>query len=442
MKKPAILLSLLLPASIAFAEEPATLLPHSDASRFWFGAQYNEIVQEHSRFHAAYSGANSFLPNKERVASRLMTLYTGFETSRTSEILVDVERASGGGLSQALGVAGFTDLDVVRNPQLSHSPYLARLEWHQVIPLGSAWEKNERGPLCVLRELPADRIELRVGKISTVDQFDVNSIGSDSHLQFMNWSIDNNGAYDYAADTRGYTWGAIGELRRGWWSIRAEVALMPVVANGLRLDHDVRKDRGQNLELESRRSLVAGRNGVVRFLVYRNLARMGVYRDAIRIAQASGSTPDITADDRPGRAKTGLGVNIEQEVSNAVRLFARAGWNGGRTESFAYTEIDNTIAAGADTRIPHRPLDRAGIALVSNGISRDHRDYLAAGGLGFIIGDGALRYGREQIAEGYYTLHLGHGISIAGDLQWIRNPAYNRDRGPVVVRSLRLHVDL
>jgi high affinity Mn2+ porin len=419
-----------------------SLFRHASGGRLWAAAQVNVIMQEHDAFHAAYTGPNSLLPVHERVTSRLMTLFTGYQLSRQSEVLVDVERASGGGISTALGVAGFTNLDVVRNPTLSRSPYLARYIYHQVIPLSTETEKNDRNPLSVLPELAVRRFEFRIGKIGTVDFFDLNSVGSDSHLQFMNWAIDNNGAYDYMADTRGYTLGAIGEYRDGWWSVRGGVGLMPVVANGIKLDKHIREDRGQNLEFESRHPLIAGRNTTLRFLVYRNLARMGNYRDAIVRGELTGTAPDIADDDRPGRSKTGFGINIDQELNDRVRLFGRAGWNDGRNESFAYTEIDRSVSLGGDLRVPFRPHDRLGLAVVSSALSHDHRDYLAAGGLGFIIGDGALRYGHESILETYYTARIYRGLSIAGDLQRIRNPAFNRDRGPVLVRSLRLHIDL
>lgn len=415
---------------------------HASRSRFWAAGQVNVILQEHGHFGAAYTGTNSLLPVHETAMSRLMTLYTGYQITRNSEVLVDVERMSGGGLSTALGLGGFTDLDVVRNPALSTNPYLARYIYHHVIPLGGGTETNDRNPFCVLTELRERRLEFRVGKFGTVDFFDLNSVGTDSHLQFMNWAIDNEGAYDYMADTRGYTLAAMGEYHSGWWSVRAALGLMPVVANGLKLDRHIRQDRGQNLEFESRRPLVAGRGTTIRFLVYRNLARMGNYRNAKQKGQLTGTLPDVAADGRPGRTKTGFGINADQELNDRVRLFSRIGWNDGRNESFAYTEIDRSASAGGDLRVPFRANDRFGLAVVSSALSPDHRNYLAAGGLGFILGDGALRYGHETILETYYTAHVYRGISIAGDLQWIRNPGFNRDRGPVLVRGLRLHLDL
>jgi len=142
--------------------------------------------------------------------------------------------------------------------------------------------------------------------------------------------------------------------------------------------------------------------------------------------------------------KYGFGVNIEQTLSANLKAFARWGWNNGKTESFAYTEIDSTFACGlgADGRRWHRNQDRAGVALASNAISKDHQNYLARGGVGFILGDGALNYGRENILESYYTLHLWRGIYAGPDVQYVVNPAYNQDRGPVVIPGFRVHVEL
>lgn len=284
------------------------------------------------------------------------------------------------------------------------------------------------------------RLEVRIGKLSTVDSFDVNAVGSDSHLQFLNWTTDNNGAYDYAADTRGYTIGGVAEYHVPLWTLRAGLMLMPTVANGIKLDYDVRHARGENVELELRPQGINGRATVVRALLFRNLARMGSYRDAVAVRQAA--TPDIAALRRRARTKYGVGLNAEQELTSRLRAFARLGWNDGRNESFAYTEVDRTVEAGFDLQpTKARPRDKIGVALVMNRISAPHRGYLAAGGLGFLLGDGALRYSPERMTEAYYTMHLGRGVYASLDFQDIHNPGYNHDRGPVMVSAARLHVD-
>ena len=406
--------------------------------------QINVILQWHPSFNAKYSGDNSLRAQGENATSRLLTLYTGIQLTKTTEILVDVESAGGRGVSDALGLAGFTNLDVVRNPTLGSRPYLARAMLHQIIPLSDESVESERGPFSLATKLPVRRLEIRAGKYSTADFFDVNSVGSDSHLQFLNWTVDNNGGYDYAADTRGYTWGLMVEYQDRKWGARFGEALMPKVANGINLDWNLRRARAENLELELRRSLIAGRSGIVRVLTYINHANMGSYREAIEAFRSGReSAPDIEAHRKQGRIKYGFGVNAQQELTKSLRVFGRYGWNEGKHELFAYTEVNNTIALGADLKGErwHRKQDKLGGALVTNGISGDHRLYLALGGKGFLLGDGGLTYGRENILEGYYALHVWRGVFTSFDLQHINNPGYNRDRGPVLVPGLRLHLE-
>jgi hypothetical protein len=427
-------------------DEPTTMWPHSESSRYWISGQSNTIFQAHPAFHAKYTGTNSLLPRGEYKTSLVETLFLGlqFTPDRNTELLVDVESAGGRGISQAFGLAGFTNLDVVRNPTLGATPYLARLMLHQIIPLTDTTTDSERNGLSLATKLPVRRIEFRVGKFGTADFFDVNSVGSDSHLQFLNWTIDNNGAYDYAADTRGYTWGGIAELDDRRWTLRFGEMLMPKVANGIDLVWNLRRAHAENIEAELRGSLIQGRNGAIRFLTYFNHANMGTYRQANRNFLAGLTpVPDITAHPFHTALKYGFGINAEQEITQNLRMFARWGWNEGQHESFAYTEVNETVCFGGDFRGTRwgRKNDKIGLATVSNGISADHQAYLALGGHGFLLGDGTLNYGRENIIESYYTAHVWRGIFMAPDLQHIWNPGYNRDRGPVWVLSSRLHLE-
>jgi high affinity Mn2+ porin len=424
--------------------DPPTLFPHSKHSRFWISGQINTLFQGHGSFRAKYSGPQSLRSDDENATSRVLTLYTGVQITKHTEVLFDVESAGGRGISDAFGLAGFTNLDVVRNPQLGSKPYMARLMLHQIIPLGKKTAEATRGPFSLATELPERRLEIRAGKFGMADFFDTNSVGSDSHLQFLNWTIDNNGAYDYAADTRGYTFGVIVEFQDRNWGARFAEALMPKIANGINLDLNPSRAHADNLEVEFRRNFIRNRPGVLRLLSYVNHANMGNYRQAIEAFRAGLTpTPDITAHPRHVRVKYGFGVNFEQEASRLVRIFGRYGWNDGRNESYAYTEVDNTVAFGGDLRgsLWRRKQDKIGIAVASNGISDDHRLYLALGGKGFLLGDGTLTYGRENILETYYNLHLWRGIFASADLQHINNPGYNRDRGPVFVPALRLHLE-
>jgi carbohydrate-selective porin OprB len=228
------------------------------------------------------------------------------------------------------------------------------------------------------------------------------------------------------------------------WSVRYGLFAMPTVANGIDLDWALSRAHAQNGEFEVRHSWLPERKGVTRILFYANRAHMGNYREAVN-AYLSGEdkTPDITAHQHFSTLKYGFGYNTEQELSANLRVFGRFGWNEGQQESFAYTEVDQTVQVGADYAGSrwHRPVDKIGLTVVSNAIKADHQKYLQHGGLGFLLGDGNLRYGRETIVESYYNLHAWRGLYYAFDVQHINNPGYNQDRGPAWVGSVRAHVD-
>ena len=440
-------------APVAEPGSAATIFPHSDRTRYLMAGQANIIFQADPPFDSPYEGVNSFVSRGEYKTSLVGTLFLGYQLRRDprteTDVLVDFESAGGRGLSQALGIAGFTNLDVVRNPNLGSKPYLARVQLHQTIGLTNKMVEAERGVFDLATLVPERRFEVRAGKMGLPDTLDINGVGTDSHLQFMNWTVDNNGAWDYAADTRGYTFGLIAEYDDKAWSARYLVAAMPTVANGITLDWALRRASGQNVEVEIRRPVTGGlldpkRKGTIRFLGYSNHAHMGQYRDAIN-AYLDGKTavPDILSVEKFSAVKYGFGFNAEQEITSRLRVFGRLGWNEGQHESFAYTEVDQTIAAGGDYAGSawSRPFDKVGLAFVSNAIKHDHQEYLKLGGRGFLLGDGNLSYGREDILEGYYNLHAWRGLFYAFDTQFIEHPGYNTARGPVVVFSVRAHVD-
>ena len=420
------------------------MFPHFQDTRFWLSGQANFIFQTHPPFHADYSGKNSLSPNYEKATSRVVTLYTGVRFNDSTELLVDIEEAGGAALSTGLGLAGDTDLDIVRNPLLSKQPYLGRAMIHKVFALSKDKVENQRTYLSLFDELPRRRLELRFGKFSVPDFFDINSVGTDTKFQFTNWTVDNNGAYDYAADTRGYTVGATADYEDRNWGFRFAEALMPKVANGIDLVWRPWQAHAENFEYELRHGLIPKKPGVVRLLAYTNYANMGIYRQAIaNFEEGLTPIPEITNHPWHITRKYGFGVNLEQNLLPNLTAFARFGWDNGKTESFAYTEVDQTIAAGlgANGAWWHRKQDRAGIAFVSNAIKKDHQTYLADGGFGFLLGDGALNYGRENILEIYYTVHAWRGIYLAPGLQHIVDPGYTRDRGPVLVPAFRAHVE-
>ncbi len=430
----------------ADTDDSVSLFPHSQTSRYWISGQMNFVSQGHPPFPAPYTGPNSLRPISENATSRVLTLYTGYELTSTTELYFDLESAGGHGISNSLGLAGYTDLDIVRVGLSNGTPYVARAMIRQVIPLSEERAPEDRNAtsFTLANTVPARRIEIRAGKFSAEDFFDTNTYGSDSHLQFLNWAVDADAAYDYAANTRGYTDGAIVEYDDHWFTVRFGEMLMPKIANGIHLDADIARAGEQALEFDFSGNGLFHRTGTLRFLSYVNTGDMGSYEQAIdEYLDGQTSTPNIIATRIQGRRRYGFDLNFEQKVSPSIAVFGRLGWSDGRNESFAYTECDRTLDLGAFSygKRWHRDEDRAGVAFVGNGIVKAHQEYLALGGLGFQLGDGGLTYGPERIVEAFYTAHLWRGLFLSPDLQHINNPGYNRVRGPVFVPGARLHVD-
>lgn len=425
-----------------------TMSPHREGSRYWLSGQANIIFQGRLPFHSPYQGPNSFRNSAEYKTSMVGTLYTAMRPTMSvrynTDLIFDLEAVEGRGLSEALGLAGFTNLDVVRNPYLGKAPYVARYQIHQVVGLTSQTASQDPNFYALATSVPVRRVEFRFGKLTLPDFFDFNDIGSDSHLQFLNWTVDNNGAWDYAADTRGYTVGGMTEYDDKSWTVRYGIFAMPIVANGIDMDWAFSRAHGQNGEFELRRGVIPARKGTQRILFYANRAHMGTYREAVDAYLAGiDKTPTITLHEHFGALKYGFGYNTQQELTENLRAFGRFGWNEGQHESFAYTEVDQTVEAGGDYAFSrwHRPNDKLGLVFVSNAIKHDHQNYLRLGGLGFLLGDGQLNYGRENIIESYYTWHAWRGMFYSADVQHIEDPGYNRDRGPAWVGSIRAHVD-
>ncbi len=408
-----------------FLSVPSIILAQESAVPPWaveVSGQANSITQGNFNFHSPYSGANSLPGTHEVASSCVFALFTRLTMPRSTDIEIDVESAGGSGIGDALGLAAYTNLDVVRNPALGAKPYLARAVLHHAV---GGETTQGRG-----------RLDFYAGQFSTVDWFDDNMVGSDSHTQFMNWAVDNNAAYDYAADTRGYTRGVVMQWAVGRWELRAGEMMLPTVANGLDLSWSW-NTHSENLEVQRHTSLL-GRNGSLRALTFINHANMGNYREAVSDTPV-GEAPDIARYRHPGAMKYGFGASFEQEITSAVRGYVRVGWNEGHNESFVYTEANSAVSAGMDVRFAKRW--KSGLPVASDGISGDHQHYLARGGMGFLLGDGRLNYGREQAVETYANVTLGRGLSLAMDVQCMVNPGYNRDRGPVWVPGFRLHWD-
>ncbi len=413
---------------------------------FQFNSQATVISQSLLKFRSPYSGDFSLISRDETEVSESFTLYMGVRVRPNLDIYIDPEEVAGLGVSNSLGTAGFLNGEVIRNPLLNSEPYLARYFARYMIATGKGEEVIGGGIHQVGGKQPTHRLVLTGGKLGTNDVFDVSSYANSARTQFMNWALLNNGAYDYAADTRGYSRGVAAEWIAPTHAIRFGSFQMPTVANGIDLANNLAFNRGDQLEIELHPHAVRGKAPtIVRLLGFRNMAHMGDYREAIAQSAASGTRPDITKAAHVGAIKYGYGINIEQALADdgATGIWARLGADDGKTDSFAFTEIDSHVSFGGQLSGAqwHRPKDRFATAFVSNGLSSPHRDYLAAGGYGFIIGDGRLNYGREQIFESYYTFQLNPTVGLSLDYQRLTNPAYNKDRGPVDVISLRTHIE-
>ena len=435
----------------------------SDDRPFWapqvLGAQINAIAQNLAPFHSPYSGPSSLDATGDHGISHVYGVYIGAEPfvwrdargrRTTVQAYLDVEMARGQGVSHATGLAGVTNGDVLRagSADLGNGPYVARAFVRITHPLGKSLTLDTlpRG----IDQLPgattASRIEVTAGKIATSDLFDVNRYANTTRTQYMNWGLFQNTAWDFAADTRGYTNGIAVSWITPRWSLRVGSFQMPLQANGNKFDGDLRRARGDNFELTVSPGGGAGnsRMPTIRLLGYVNQARMGRYAVAIAKGQAQEVAPNIVADDAPGRTKYGWGINVEQPLADdgETGAFLRAGWNDGANESFAFTEVDRHVSAGVQVSGAHwmRRDDRFAVAVLEHGIVEVHQRYLAAGGVGFLLGDGQLNYGREQIVESFYRVQATAHLQVRPDLQVITNPGYNRDRGPAVVASLRVNL--
>lgn len=407
----------------------------------WYSVheQGTVVTQTHPPFRSPYVGPNSLLPKESAQATtETATLFLAARVWRGGEVVFNPEVAGGVGFSGTTGIAGFTNGEATRVGLPAPTPYIARLLFRQTWEMEGPGEVVEDAPNQIAtRRREVNRFTILAGKLSATDMADANRYSHDPRTQFLNWSIMYNGAWDYPANVRGYTYGVAADYNSLFWAVHYGVFAEPAVANGAPIDPRFLQANGQILEVEEHWGGFGGRPGKLREWVFLNRARMGNYSEALAEMPVD---PDVTLT-RAYRFKYGFGGNLEQEVGRDVGVFAKAGWNDGHSESWAFTEIDRTAVAGVVVKGSWwgRRGDEVGAAVVINGLSGPHRDYLAAGGLGFIIGDGRLRYAPEQIVEAYYSWRLAPGIFLTFDLQGVNHPAYNADRGPLAVATIRFH---
>lgn len=404
--------------------------------------QSTSTGQYHGSFRSPYEGTLSLVSHPEAEASLTSTLFLGLRLASNTELYFDPELAGGRGFSATNGIANFPNGEITRVSAVAPKPYIARLYVTHDFGFGTARENIMGGANELAGSRPMTRYSVTIGRFSITDFFDYNRYTHDPRTQFMGWAIMYNGAWDYPADTRGYTWGWVHEFHTRRWSARYASAAEPRTANGPRFDRRVFINRGDVFEGEADFA-PGGHPGAIRLLSYRNHADAGTYGLALQRAEATANTPDVTATRSPGTLKYGFGVNAEQEIREDIGVFGRLGWNDGKTETFAFTPIDRlaTVGVALTGMRWKRPSDTAAAALTVSGISGVHALYLQRGGLDFMIGDGTLRYGAESIFESYYSVRLVKGVFVTTDFQHVVNPAFNRDRGPVSIGSLRLHVE-
>jgi high affinity Mn2+ porin len=426
---------------IVSAQQNEVLLKDSGWS---YHFQFTGILQGHTSFRSPYSGLNSLLPTSEKAFSVTSTLFLGRKLWKGASAYFNPEMAGGRGISSTLGVAGFPNGETFRIGDPEPTVYVGRIFLRQDIDLDkNNYEEISDDVNQVKERVSASRLRLSIGKFGLADFFDNNSVSHDPRSDFMNWALMNNGAFDYAANTRGYTYGFVAELIKPSFTLRLATALEPTFSNGPMLDWHYSKTNSENIEFEKRYS-IRGRKGILRLLAYYNINKAPNYNEAVsEKLNGTDTSLDAIFGKKYGNKKIGLGFNAEQELGNSVKSFLRLGWNDGRTATWAFAEIDNTVSAGIRIfgKSWKRNADNIGIAILSNGISSGHRNFLNAGGYGFMIGDGKLpNYAREDIVEIFYKLKILPSIWGTLDYQFVGHPAYNADRGPVHVFAARVHI--
>jgi high affinity Mn2+ porin len=429
-------LTISLPHSIA--DQPAPGDTSKKGENWSSHFQSTIVTQGHGSFTSPYSGQNSLSGESETRTSVTSTLFLARRLWSGSALYFNPEIAGGSGISSTRGVAGFPNGEIYRVDSSDPKLNISRLFIQQVFGLGggSDFVGTDKNQMAGYSD--KESIKFTFGKFSLNDYFDNNSYSHDPRTQFLNWGLMDNGAWDYAADTRGYTWGFYFEFNKEFWTLRFASVLEPDNANQTGLDLNIHNAHADNAELEMRYHLFL-KPGALRLLYFVNHAFMGSYHIAML---QSANAPDVTLS-RDYRTKYGYGLNLEQELSNVFGVFSRWSFNDGATETWAFTEIEAAFSLGVNIKgsLWKRENDNIGAAIMINAISDDHLNYLKSGGQGFLIGDGKLNYAPEQIFETYYLFKPFSFVSLTADYQFVNHPAYNQDRGPASIYAARAHFE-
>ena len=415
----------------------------SEAAEIWaLHGQTTVVAQYHPGFASAYSGRNSLTPTSEGKETVDLTLFGGVRLWPGAELWVNPEVDQGFGLSNTLGLAAFPSGAAFKVGAATPYARLARVLVRQTIPLGGEREPVPAAANQLAGRHTANRLVVTVGKFALTDLLDHNRYADDPRQDFLNWAIFDTGTWDYAADAWGFTYGAVAEWYQHWWTLRTALVDLSKVPNSKTLDARFLDQYQGDVELEARYTLL-GHPGTVRLLGFVSHGRMGRYTAATHIAVQTGHPADIAAVRRMHN-RLGLSLNVEQPLTEDLGVFFRTGWSQGQYEAFDYTDINQTLSGGvslAGTRWGRRA-DTLGLAATMNAASAAAKHFFGAGGLGILVGDGRLAHAHpERILELYYQLAAVAYTTLTVDYQFIDNPAYNADRGPVSVVGIRVHVE-
>ena len=410
-----------------------------DADRVNFHGQFTFLEQAYPAFRSPYQGPNSLPGGGQGRETSDASLFTGVRLWKGAEVWINPEIDQGFGLANTLGVAGFTSGEAYKIGQTYPYARLPRAFIRQTIDLGGETEKVEAGAAQFAGSQTANRLVLTIGKFSVVDIFDNNKYAHDPRTDFLNWAIVDTGTFDYAADAWGYTYGAAAEWYQGDWAVRAGMFDLSIVPNSADLDPTFKQF--QSVGEIQRRYTLWGHPGAIRITGFLTRGGMGTFADAIALAAVTGGPADIAAV-RHYQSRGGISMNIEQEITSDLGAFMRAGWADGTEEPYEFSDIDGTVVGGVSIAGKKwgRPDDTIGIAGVVNHVAPVHQAFFNAGGLGILVGDGQLPHpGFEEIIETYYSYALTASMRVSLDYQFVANPGYNTDRGPVNVFAGRLH---
>ncbi|PTS96148.1 carbohydrate porin [Pedobacter sp. HMWF019] len=444
MKKISTIGILLLSAHMAWAQKADTV----KQSNWSYHFQFTAISQYHAAFKAPYQGRNSLADTAEIAATSVTsTMFLGRKLWKGAALYFNPEISGGRGLSSAVGVAGALNGETYRVGNAAPAIFIARAYFQQQFALGNteyeyvADDVNQVGGM-----VPKDRITITAGKFAASDFYDDNKYSHDPRSQFFNWALMGNGAWDYPANTRGYTMGLVVEFVKADWAFRLSSVAVPRIANAPKLEYKIDKAHSETLEIE--RKNLFKRPGSLRLLLTNTYSRAPSYAQGIQaLADNNTQILNVISGQAEGTTyggrKYGFGFSGDQELTDDLGIFARAGWNDGKDVTWAFTEIDRTASLGLSLKGVKwkRADDVFGLAAVVNGLSDGHRTFIADGGYGFIIGDGKLNYGKEMILETYYNAKLTKTFWLTADYQFVNHPAYNKDRGPVNVFAIRGHIE-